>query len=97
MKIRQTECGNMCEVRLKDRRIRVVRLRDKTWAVAFVRPTKACAGCEEDHSATHQTYTGCKGRTIMTGMRLSREAMTGLCNAVATLVAFEQNGVEVAP
>jgi len=31
----------------------------------------------------------------MTGMRLSREAMTAFCNAVATLVEFEQSGVEV--
>lgn len=97
MKIRQTEHGNMCEVRLTDRRIRVYRLHDKSWAVAFVRPKKACAGCDEDHSATHETYKGCRGRTIMTGLRLSREAMTAFCNAVATLVEFEQKGVEVEP
>lgn len=97
MNIRQTEHGNMCEVRLKDRRIRVYRLHDKSWAVAFVRPKKACAGCDEDHSATHETYKGCRGRTIMTGLRLSREAMTAFCNAVATLVEFEQKGVEVEP
>lgn len=95
MKIKQTEHGNMCEVRLKDRRIRVFRLHDKSWAVAFVRPTKACAECPEDHSAKHETYKGCRGRTIMTGMRLSREAMTAFRNAVATLVEFEQNGVDV--
>lgn len=95
MKIKQTKYGNMCEVRLKDRRIRVLRLHDKSWAIAFVRPTKACSECPEDHSATHETYKGCRGRTIMTGMRLSREAMTAFCDAVATLVEFEQNGVEV--
>ena len=95
MKIRQTEDGNMCEVRLKDRRIRVYRLHDKSWAVSFVRPTKACAGCVDDHSATHATYTGCRGRTVMTGMRMSREAMTAFFNAVETLVEFEQVGVEV--
>ena len=95
MKIRQTEHGNMCEVRLKDRRIRVYRLHDKSWAVAFVRPKNACAGCVDDHSATHETYTGCRGRTVMTGMRMSREAMTEFCNAVATLVELEQSGVEV--
>jgi len=95
MKIKQTKYGNMCEVRLKDRRIRVYRLHDKSWAVAFIRPTKACAGCPEDHSATHEVYKGNRGRTILTALRLSREAMTGFCNAVATLVEFEQNGVEV--
>lgn len=95
MKIKQTEHGNMCEVRLKDRRITVYRLHDKSWAVSFIRPTKACAGCDEDHGTEHQTYVGCRGRTIMTGMRLSREAMTAFCNAVATLVEFEQAGVEV--
>lgn len=97
MKIRQTPMGNMCEVRLKDRRIRVIRLHSKDWAVAFVRPTKACAGCSDDHSVTHETYTGCRGRTIMTGMELSREAMTAFCNAVATLIEFEQSGIEVTP
>ena len=95
MKIRQTKHGNMCEVRLKNRRIRVIRLHDKSWGVEFVRPVKACEGCEEDHSATHETYIGCHCRTIVSGMRLSREAMTGFCNAVSTLVEFEQNGVEV--
>ena len=93
MRIRQTKYGNMCEVRLKDRRIRVYRLHDKSWAVAFVRPTKACTACPEDHSATHETYTGCRGRTIMTGMTLSREAMTAFCDAVAALIEFEQSGV----
>ena len=95
MKIKQTEHGNMCEVRLKDRRIRVYRLHDKSWAIAFVRPKKACAGCETNHSATHETYMGCRGRTVMTGLRLSREAMLGFMNAVMTLTEFEQNGVEV--
>ena len=95
MKIKQTKYGNMCEVRLKNRRIMVYRLHDKSWAVEFVRPTKACEGCAEDHSAIHQVYKGCKGKTIMTGLRLSREAVTAFCNAVATLVEFEQNGVEV--
>lgn len=85
----------MCEVRLKDRRIRVYRLHDKDWAVAFVRPSKACAGCEHDHSLEHMVYKSKGGRTVMTGLRLSREAMTGFCNAVATLVEFEQKGVEV--
>lgn len=95
MKIKHTEHGNMCEVRLTDRRIRVYRLHDKSWAVAFVRPTKPCAGCEETHSATHETYTGCRGRTVMTAMGLSRDAMTAFCNAVATLVEFEQGGVGI--
>ena len=95
MKIKQTERGNMCEVRMKDRRIRVFRLHDKSWAVNFVRPTKACAGCAEDHSATHEAYIGCRGRTFMTDLRLSREAMTAFCDAVATLVEFEQTGVDV--
>lgn len=95
MKIKQTEDGNMCEVRLKDRRIRVYRMHDKSWAVAFVRPTKACEECPEDHSAEHRTYTGCRGRTIMTGLRLSRDAMAAFCNAVSTLIEFEQKGIEV--
>lgn len=91
MKIKQTKYGNMCEVRLQDRRVRVFRLHDKSWAVAFVRPTKTCTKCPDDHSATHEIYKGCRGRTIMTGMRLSREAMTAFCDAVATLVEFEQD------
>lgn len=95
MKIKQTEHGNMCDVKLKDRRIRVCRLHDKSWVVAFVRPKKACAECADAHSAEHMTYIGCRGRTITTGMRLSREAMTAFCNAAATLVEFEQGGVEV--
>lgn len=85
----------MCEMRLKNRRIRVYRKHDKSWAVAFVRPAKACAGCEDDHSALHETYTGCRGRTVITGMGLSREAMIAFCDAVATLIEFEQNGVDV--
>lgn len=96
MKIKQKKYGNMCEVRLKDRRIRVYRLHDKSWAVTFVRPTKKCAGCEDDHSALHETYKGCRGRTIVTGLRLSREAMMAFCDAVSTLLEFEQKGVEVA-
>jgi len=95
MKIRQTEHGNMCEVRLKDRRIRVYRLHDKSWAVSFVRPAKPCAGCDDAHSCEHELYKGRGGRTVMTCMRLSREAMTAFCNAVATLVEVEQSGVEV--
>lgn len=95
MKIRQTEYGNMCEVRLKNRRIRVFRRHDKSWAVEFVRPTRACEGCAEDHSAMHRVYKGCKGKKIMTVMRLSREGMNAFCKAVATLLEFELNGVEV--
>jgi hypothetical protein len=95
VKIKQTEHGNMCEVRLKDRRIQVYRLHDKSWAVAFVRPTKACAGCGEDHSASHKTYAGCRGRTMITGMRMSREAMMAFCDAVSTLLEFEMGGVQV--
>lgn len=95
MKIKTTEHGTMCEVRLRDRRIRVYRLHDKTWAVAFVRPTKPCAGCEDEHDAEHLLYKGKAGRTVMTGLRLSREAMTGFMNAVATLIEFEQSGVKV--
>ena len=95
MKIKQTEHGNMCVVRLKDRRIRVWRLHDKTWAVSFVRPRKSCSGCEDEHNFQHEIYSDKKRRIVVTGFRLSREAMTELCNAVATLVEFEQNGVEV--
>ena len=95
MKIRQTKHGNMCEVRLKNRRIRVYRLHDKSWGVEFVRPVKACAGCDKDHGCEHMLYMDKKKRTVLTAMCLSREAMTGFCNAVATLVEFEQNGVEV--
>lgn len=95
MKIKATEHGNMCVVRMKDRRIKVWRLHDKSWAVAFVRPAKPCAGCDDEHSCLHEVYTDKKKRMITTGLRLSREGMIGLCDAVAILLEFEQGGVEV--
>lgn len=95
MKIRQTKYGNMCEARLENRRIRVYRLHDKSWAVEFVRPAKLCAGCREEHVVEHTVYSDSKRRVVLTGMRLSREAMTAFCDAVATLLEFEQKGVEV--
>ena len=95
MKIRQTKFGNMCEVRLKDRRIRVYRQLDRNWAIEFVRLSKACAGCREDHAVEHHTYTDRKKKTVMTGLKLSEEAMLAFCKAVATLLEFEQRGVEV--
>ena len=63
-----------------------------------IRQTKdgnMCEGCEEYHSAMHRVYIGCKGKRIRTGLRLSREGMTAFCKAVATLLEFELNGVEV--
>lgn len=95
MKIKATECGNMCEVRLLDRRIRVYRLRDKTWALSFVRPAKPCAGCPDRHNLQHMVYKGRGGRTVMTGLKMSGEAMVGVMNAVMTLIEFERAGVEV--
>lgn len=95
MKIKATECGNMCEVRLLDRRIRVYRLRDKTWVIEFVRPAKPCAGCPDRHGLEHMLYKDKRGRIVMTGLRLSGEAMVGVMNAVMTLIEFERKGVEV--
>lgn len=95
MKIRQTKQGNMCEVRLKDRRVRVYRLPDKMWGVAFVRPIKACEGCQKDHSGILKTYSLYKGRALMTAFGLSHEAMAAFCDAVCTLLEFEKGGVEV--
>ncbi len=87
MKIKVTAEGTMAEVRMKDRRIKVVRLKDKNWGVAFVRPVKACEGCPE--SFNHKVFMDPKRRRVVTGMQLSHEAMTGLMNAVLTLIEAE--------
>jgi hypothetical protein len=96
MKIRKTDAWTMAEVRLQDRRIKVYRFNDKSWGVSFVRPAKACSGCKTPAVIEHQVFMDPKRRRMVTGLRMSQEAMTGLMNAVLTLIELEKGGVNVA-
>lgn len=96
MRIRKTDAWTMAEVRLQDRRIKVYRFNDKSWGASFVRPTKACKGCDNPAVIEHKVFTDPKRRRMETGLRMSQEAMTGLMNAVLTLIELEKGGVNVA-